>query len=174
MKKVLMTLCAFALAFGAQAASVDWKVSGKDAQIGYSAYLMVGETATTSWASVSDIAAAAIGTGTLVKLGRNVAADGTTTDAALTKDGSFYFVVVTADKSSYAVSDLYAGAAYVYDTMASPPESAPSVSPIFAANTASYVAFGGGGGGGGDIPEPTSAMLLLLGMAGLALRRKVA
>lgn len=173
MKKVLMTLCAFALVFGAQAASVDWKVSGKDAQIGYSAYLMVGETATTSWASVSDIAAAAIGTGTLVKSGRNVAADGTTTDAALTKDGSFYFVVVTADKSSYAVSDLYAGAAYVYDTTASPPESAPSVSPIFAANTASYVAFGGGGGGG-DIPEPTSAMLLLLGMAGLALRRKVA
>lgn len=172
MKKVLMTLCAFALAFGAQAASVNWKVSGKDAQIGYSAYLMVGETATTSWASVSDIAAAAIGTGTLVKSGRNVAADGTTTDAALTKAGSFYYVVVTADKSSYAVSGLYAGAAYVYDTAAMPPESAPSTFPVFAANTASYVAFGGGGGG--DIPEPTSAMLLLLGMAGLALRRKVA
>lgn len=173
MKKVLMTLCAFTLAFGAQAASVDWKVSGEAAQIGYSVYLMAGETATTSWASVSDIAAAAIGTGTLVKKGRVYEANGTTTDAALTKDGSFYFVVVTADKSSYAVSDLYAGAAYVYDTTASPPESAPSVSPIFAANTASYVAFGGGGGGG-DIPEPTSAMLLLLGMAGLALRRKVA
>lgn len=173
MKKVLMTLCAFTLAFGAQAASVNWKVSGGAAQVNYTVYLMVGETATTSWASVSDIAAAAIGTGTLVTSGRKTVANGTTTDAALTKDGSFYFVVVTADKSSYAVSDLYAGAAYVYDTTASPPESAPSVSPIFAANKASYVAFGGGGGGG-DIPEPTSAMLLLLGMAGLALRRKVA
>ncbi len=172
MKKVLMTLCAFTLAFGAQAASVNWKVSGEAAQIGYSVYLMVGETATTSWASVSDIAAAAIGTGTLVTSGRKTVANGTTTDAALTKDGSFYYVVVTADKSSYAVSGLYAGAAYVYDTTASPPESAPSVPPVFAANTASYVAFGGGGGG--DIPEPTSAMLLLLGMAGLALRRKVA
>ena len=171
MKKVLMTLCAFTLAFGAQAASVNWKVSGEAAQIGYSVYLMVGETATTSWASVSDSAAAAIGTGTLVTSGRKTVANGTTTDAALTKDGSFYYVVVTADKSSYAVSGLYAGAAYVYDTTASPPESAPSVPPVFAANTASYVAFGGGGG---DIPEPTSAMLLLLGMAGLALRRKVA
>lgn len=172
MKKVLMTLCAFTLAFGAQAASVNWKVSGEAAQIGYSVYLMVGETATTSWASVSDIAAAAIGTGALVTSGRKIVANGTTTDAALTKDGSFYYVVVTADKSSYAVSGLYAGAAYVYDTTASPPESAPSVPPVFAANTASYVAFGGGGGG--DIPEPTSAMLLLLGMAGLALRRNVA
>lgn len=172
MKKVLMTLCAFALAFGAQAASVNWKVSGGAAQVNYTVYLMVGETATTSWASVSDIAAAAIGTGTLVTSGRKTVANGTTTDAALTKDGSFYYVIVTADKSSYAVSGLYAGAAYVYDTTASPPESAPSVPPVFDANTASYVAFGGGGGG--DIPEPTSAMLLLLGMAGLALRRKVA
>lgn len=171
MKKVLMTLCAFALAFGAQAATVNWKVSGGTAQLNYVAYLMVGETATTSWASVSDIAAAAIGTGTLVKSGRNTVADGTTTDAALTKDGSFYYVVVTADKSSYAVSGLYAGAAYVYDSAASPPESAPSVFPVFAADKASYVAFAGGSG---DIPEPTSAMLLLLGMAGLALRRKVA
>ncbi len=173
MKKVLMTLCAFALAFGAQAATVDWKVSGETAQLNYSVYLMVGETATTSWASVSDVAAAAIGTGTLVKSGRKTVADGTTTDTALTKDGHFYYVVVTADKSSYAVSDLYAGADYVYDTAAAPPEIAPSTFPVFAANTASYVAFGGGGGGG-DIPEPTSAMLLLLGMAGLALRRKVA
>ena len=33
---------------------------------------------------------------------------------------------------------------------------------------------GGGGGGTGDVPEPTSGLLLLLGVAGLALKRKVA
>ena len=33
---------------------------------------------------------------------------------------------------------------------------------------------GSGGGGSGTIPEPTSGLLLLLGVAGLALKRKVA
>ena len=31
---------------------------------------------------------------------------------------------------------------------------------------------GSGGGGAGDVPEPTSGLLLLLGVAGLALKRK--
>ncbi len=40
---------------------------------------------------------------------------------------------------------------------------------------AGWTAAGGGGGGGGStIPEPTSGLLLLLGVAGLALKRKVA
>ncbi len=33
---------------------------------------------------------------------------------------------------------------------------------------------GGGGGGSGGVPEPTSGLLLALGLAGLALKRKVA
>ena len=40
---------------------------------------------------------------------------------------------------------------------------------------AGWTAAGGGGGGGGStIPEPTSGLLLLLGVAGLALKRKLA
>ena len=40
--------------------------------------------------------------------------------------------------------------------------------------TAIATAGGEGGGGSGDVPEPTSGLLMLLGVAGLALRRKQA
>lgn len=170
MKKILIVFCAFMLAVGVQAASVDWKVTGTANEANYTIYLIVGETTTTTWASVSDIAAAAVGTGTIVKGNRNYVSNGTATDTTLTKNSKFYYVIVSADKLSYAVSDIYDGSSFVYDTSAEPPEVAPSVAPVFAANSVSYTAFSGGG----DVPEPTSAMLLLLGMAGLALRRKVA
>jgi hypothetical protein len=39
---------------------------------------------------------------------------------------------------------------------------------------ASWSSMTSGGGGSGDVPEPTSGLLLLLGVAGLALKRKVA
>lgn len=166
MKKTLILLGAFVLAIVSQAATVDWKVTGTVSELSYSVYLMAGTTAITSWESLAVIEAAALDSGSIVKAGRNYAADGTTTHANITKDGSFYYVVVSADKNSYAVSGLYAGSEYVYDTTLSPPETAPAGVPAFAANTASYSTFA--------VPEPTSGLLLLLGMAGLALKRKVA
>ena len=80
-----------------------------------------------------------------------------------------------------AINGAFAdGATFEYDTLditgytyggADP---APSTTPTLAAftNSGSVVAKGGGGGGGGDIPEPTSGLLLLVGGAMLALRRK--
>lgn len=171
MKRMLIVLCAVVLAACAQAASVNWKVTGTEAEVGYTAYLIVGDAVTDTWGSVADIAAAAIGTANIAKSGRSYVANGTTTDASLTKDGSFYYVIVSGDGSKYAVSELYSGSAYVYDSAAEPPESAPSTPPTFAASSASYASFGGGSG---DVPEPTSGLLLLMGAAGLALRRRAA
>ena len=71
------------------------------------------------------------------------------------------------------------GASYSYDTLniagttyvppASPPANPTTLSSFGSTGT---VVAKGGGGGQGDIPEPTSGLLLLVGGAMLALRRK--
>ena len=45
---------------------------------------------------------------------------------------------------------------------------------VYGASDWQTMTAGGGGGGSGGVPEPTSGLLLLLGVAGLALRRKQA
>ena len=157
-------LAAVALVAGAQAASVDWKVTGAAAQNGYSVYVMAGSVVS-DWVSADAIAAAAVDTGAIAKSGRNYAVTGTATDAALTKASDFYYVVVSADKTQYAVSSAYAGSEFVYNSSATPPETAPATSPSFAADAATYKAFGA-------VPEPTSGLLMLVGLGALALRRR--
>ena len=164
MKKIMVMLATAALAVGVQAASVNWQVSATSAESGYSVYLLVGAV-TADWASADDVAAAAVADGTIAKSGRNYLASGTATDSSITKATDFYYVVVSADKSQYAVSGAYAGSTYVYDSSATPPESAPSTSPNFAANGVTYKAFGA-------VPEPTSGLLMLVGLGALALRRR--
>ena len=173
MKKIMIAVAAMAMAVVANAASVDWQVTGKSAQSGYTAYVMAGDVVS-SWESLADVQAAAVASGTLVSSGRNYAAKGTATDASLTKSGNFYYVIVNADASKYAVSGAFAGSTYAYDTTVSPPESAPAAVPSFAADTATYSDWAKADGPTGDVPEPTSGLLLLVGAAALALKRKVA
>ena len=168
MKKLLMALGVVASAACAQAAAVKWEVTGTEAEVNYSVYLLVGDVATTTWSSAADVAKAAIDKGTLVDQGReNYGAVGTAINASLTKTTSFYYVIVSADSTKYAVSDLYPGSSYVYnnDNTSGTPETSPATA-SFAANTASYSSFSG------SVPEPTSGLLMLVGLAGLALRRK--
>ena len=165
MKKLLMALGVVVSAMCTQAAAVDWKVTGTVTEVNYSVYLLVSDAVTTTWSSAADVAKAAISSGTIVSNGRSYVANGTAINSSLTKSSSFYYIIVTADESKYAVSDLYSGSSYVYNNEADPPESASDI-PVFAANTASYSNFSG------SVPEPTSGLLMLVGLAGLALRRK--
>ena len=164
MKKLLMALSVVASAMFAQAAAVNWEVTGTKTEVNYSVYLLVSDTVTTTWSSAADVAKAAIATGTIAKDGRDYTANGTAVNTSLTKSSSFYYVIVSADSTQYAVSSLYDGA-YVYNNDANPPESSPGVL-TFAADSASYSSFSG------SVPEPTSGLLMLVGLAGLALRRK--
>lgn len=170
MKKLIIGIAGVALAATVNAATVNWKVTGSSGQAGYTAYLLVDDAVTTSWESLAALQAAAIDNGAIAKSGRNYVFDGQTTSDKLTKSSSFYYVLVSADSKSFATSELFSGANYVFDTTAEPPETAPATIPTFVGTSASFKSFTSSG----PVPEPTSGLLMFLGMAGLALRRKIA
>ena len=169
MKKLIIAAAIVCAAVVSQAASIDWKVSGASGDVGTKVYLIVGDTVKTDWTDAAAVASAAAqgGSGAIAKNNRVYTANGTASDSKITKTADFYYVIVKADNSQFAVSGVFDGATYVYDPTATPPESAPAAAPLFEAAGASFQNFSAA-----PVPEPTSSLLLLLGVAGLALRRK--
>ena len=154
----------------AQAASVNWMVSGGTAaQVGFDVYLVAAIDST--WTSGADVAAtaAALGTGTsgeVVKNGRTyIVATTTANGEAITADSmkNAYFVLVQSDSATsytYISADLSANVFGETD----------SAKETFSTTTAALLA--GTSANFASVPEPTSGLLMLLGMAGLALRRR--
>ena len=167
MKKLTLMISAVALAMGIQAASVDWKVSGTAKTENYNVYLL--SSIADSYESVADIASAALISGTIAKNGRNYYATGTAASEAITKDSmkEVYWVIVDGSGApttyNYVKTDL---SGYVYD-----PDNQESWPGFFQSVTAADM-LAGSSGSFGAVPEPTSGLLVLLGMAGLALKRK--
>ncbi|MGN0847140.1 MAG: PEP-CTERM sorting domain-containing protein [Kiritimatiellia bacterium] len=173
MKKIIAMAVIALSAVVVQAASIDWKVTGSAATENYQVYIVSAISA--DWTGVADIAAdaTALGnntSGTIVKNGRTYAlgpvranGDSITVESA----SSLYLVIVSGDDAksyNYVNFDLSAS---VYEP--------PATSPGAFSTTADALLAGASGSfasSGGDIPEPTSGILLLLGVAGLALRRK--
>ena len=186
MKKMIIVLSLTLAVASVKAASVTWSISGEKSMVDYTAYAVLGATAQDTWESVDAVKAAALqGTGTFSG-SRTVSAIGTSAGDALTKENAnLYFVIVNKDESQWAVTAVQDLTALVYDPAAQ--ESA-SGSASYTGSGLAYKDFGGGSdnppgpgpdnpptpgpGDGGDVPEPTSGLLLMIGGAALALRRR--
>lgn len=166
MKKLTLMIGAVAMAMGVQAASVDWKVTGTAATVNYNVYLLT--SIADSYKSVADIESAALASGTIAKVGRNYGVEGTSASEAITAASmkNVYWVIVDGSGSpttyNYVKTDM---SAFVYDP--DNQESSPGTFGIAAADM-----LAGSNGSFAAIPEPTSGLLVLLGVAGLALKRK--
>ena len=165
MKKIIIALAFVAAIVSVQAASVDWKITGAAADVGKTVYLLT--SLADSYESADALAAAAVGSGIIAKAGRVYSTTGTFAAETITKESmkNAYLVILSAEGKSYTyiTADL---SAQVYDpnNQETAPD-APFGSTVAAISAGTTVAFG-------NVPEPTSAMLIVLGVAALALRRK--
>ena len=184
MKKLMVALAAVVATAGIQAAQVDWKAgyTGSANYDGGKAYLFNASNKEavlgilSDFTTESDVLAYALkmNGNPVALIGESEFLDPTwkTTFAEDTVEGlsgtESVFAVLFQDDikvgTDYLVSTDQAVADYVY--------AKGSGSPGTLNMKSSYYTTSGTIAGGGDVPEPTSAMLMLLGMAGLALRRR--
>ena len=167
MKKMLMLLGAVACAAVAQAATFNWSVAAGTAYDGYSVYLTKGSKYATLAALQDDLIGASGNSGTLAKAtasARNVSAATFVSGLTANTSYDFYFVFVKDD--NYWVSGKQVA------VIGAESDTPPTLKIAQAAGTS--LLGGTPTGKFSSVPEPTSGLLLLLGMAGLALKRKVA
>ena len=185
MKKLMIALAAVAIGFAANAASYSWSAqsgrlmngTGESGSANYitsgTAYLLftdvmsqadlVSAFAADASAAASTVATKALSSGTIGSDAR-VGAQSFTADA--TSDKTAYFVVFNGDNMYVSMT---ATAEYMsvgespieFDSLTASSRALPT------AATAGY-----SDAGYTAVPEPTSGLLMLLGMAGLALRRR--
>ena len=183
-----MAMSAVAIAFGLNAATVDWKVAVSAASSAptYTAYLVnasAWDAATITAATFSDtsivldsttFSTSGSGKGSS-KTYTTLKTDGVTAGtrsvdvSSLAEGGSLgvYYVLLDTSKDPnefYKIADTLTG-------RASTGEEALGSNTSIAMSTLSSATWTAVGGSS-PVPEPTSGLLLVLGMAGLALRRK--
>jgi hypothetical protein len=185
MKKIMIACAAVALAAVAQAASIDWAITGNSwsladgtskAAKGTTVYLIdaaqwsIIEAAIKGGKDTFTTADAGIlGVGTTSNTKGAVAATATSSQLTAGQNYDYAYLVILDDK--YFASGTSNVAAY------DPTDAVYSETQKVAFDATHSTASSSLSGGwqdvsSSDVPEPTSGLLLLLGVAGIALRRK--
>ena len=192
MKKIMIACAAVAIAAVAQAASINWSITNvyspadstsKVATGTVSAWLFVTANTTdvTTGIPVTTLAAvqAVLDSGDLTGLsslaathGNNTAAGNFTGATGLTgfSSGSLTAFAVVVDSTDLATAENY----FLVSGGATKSATFTSATGMKALAWADQTSYTQGVGKWTAVPEPTSGLLMLLGMAGLALKRKVA
>ena len=190
MKKLIIASIAVAVGFMANAATVDWQVwvtggtKVANAYDGYTAYLVNAS----AWDALTEITADTFTSSVVLDSATFNAGSGKSTYTYKTLDktgatnarsvavGSLdegstlgvYYVILntnTDPDNYYKIADTLTG-------HSDSAEEALGSNTSIAQSTLSSASWTAVGGGSSPVPEPTSGLLLVLGMAGLALRRK--
>ena len=174
MKKLMIAAAIVCAAAFANAASMDWKVITGSGTAGLNIYICSSIAEFESEAQIASYLYGTSGnTGVAASQSRgawfgNSGVVGGISAADIGTGKTFYAVVVDASGKGYYTMN---GTAEVYDNNPSPVKGELNMATLIASGN--YTAWAGGPGPE-PIPEPTSGLLLLLGVAGLALKRKQA
>ena len=179
MKKLIIALAAITLGVAANAATVGWSLATGASTYGNYAYqfFVIGQNGADSIATITALLDAGTSTDTYAfgsGLTSATAGAGTVAAGASGKSldaGTYTSFFVLFDSDAPSVGDKYvvvSGAANLTKTI-----SATTATVTFASGNAnSIVSNADNWKSYGAVPEPTSGLLMLLGVAGLALRRR--
>ena len=174
MKKIMVTVCAIAFAFAANAAAVSWSLEKDTAKtygnrtayvINGADYAAVTALLTAGGANIaSDFNAYVIDS-----VGLNSRGAGASNSTGVTGTSLAWFIFdddQIQDGSAYSTTGIMDVTDYVF----TPPASSPG---DFIFQATSFTTTGAAiGGAAPAVPEPTSGLLMLVGLGALALRRR--
>ena len=177
MKKIMVVLAVFALAVATQAASFSWKVSTGSTYANMNVYCIQGTTAEAVIAAFSATDDAQKWSDAVKGLTPATATTGARGFAAaninnVTEGDNLVFAIIDGaiaeDSKWYVLSDYKVAAGTTYEPpLSGTPQAIAVGTPTFGSFTLKSGPVDPSG-----VPEPTSGLLLVLGGAALALRRK--